>query len=120
MNDDKVIFTRKNGEQVRVSDLYNTIYDNSENTKEEIRLLIQKLSEMTHTPAEAVALMSHVTEMIHANIKNDDILVKLAAIVTRAVARAKDPNSEQALMLTEEDIKQLQLEIRSSNGSIIE
>lgn len=78
MSLDKIIFKKKS-----LSDLFGEIYDNSANTRRQLKELISELTRLVETPADAQRLVPLIKEYMELGLKNDDQLVKLATIVQR-------------------------------------
>ena len=105
------LFTDRNGNEIAYEDLLKDIYNHSEDTRSDIQALIKQLSALIGGPTEAVALMSHVTEILNARIRNDDLLVKVAAIVARARNSAKAGPTGETYIIPEEERTQLLNEV---------
>jgi hypothetical protein len=105
------IFTDRKGNEIAYEDLLKDIYNHSEDTRSDIQALIKQLSSLIGGPAEAVALMSHVTEMLNARIRNDDLLVKVAAIIARGRNAAKSSDNGETYVIPEEERTQLLNEV---------
>lgn len=86
------IFRKSNGESVSYEDLLRDIYDNNEETKQQILDSLSTLVTFMKSADEAVLLMSHLTALMDSKIKNDDILIKMAAIIARQHSKSKDKN----------------------------
>ncbi len=84
------VFRKANGETVSYEDLLRDIYNNNEETKTQILDSLSTLVNFMKSADEAVLLMSHLTSLMDSKIKNDDILIKMAAIIARQASRAND------------------------------
>jgi hypothetical protein len=92
----------------KMSDLFKDIVTNSENKRNQIDILLSDLRVMIKTPENAVMIVPLIKEYLDVGVRNDEQLVKLAAIVQRMVSNATGPDGEGgSLMLTEEEKKQL-------------
>lgn len=101
------IFTDKSGNEIAYEDILKDIYNHSEDTRTDIRTLIEKLSTFVSGTTEAVALMSHITEILNVRVKNDDLLVKIAAIIARTRKVASGDSNESYIIPEEERIQLL-------------
>lgn len=100
--DDIVLFGDKS-----LSDLFRQIHKNNKDTDKQINGLIDALKPIASSNAgSAVMLMPTVKDLIDVNVKNNDQLLKLAAIAQRAVS---SNNSKESMfpVFDEDEIKQL-------------
>ena len=101
MDNDYEIFQGK-----KFSDLCKDIVRNSDDKRNTIEQLITDLREMIKTVNDAVTLIPLLKEYIDVGVRNDEQLIKLAAIIQRlmaGVANSEDGNP----MLTDDEKKQL-------------
>ena len=68
-----------------VSDLFKKIDDNSKRNKIQIESLIQEMMTFIKDPQSAQALFPMISDFMEANVRNDELLVKLAAVVQRVM-----------------------------------
>ena len=101
MDNNKEIFKGKT-----FSGLLEDIYINSKTKDRQIKLLIADLQPLIKNSGDATIIVPLIKEYLEASVKNDEHLVKMAAIVQRAMARNENKNSDSPL-LTEEEKKQL-------------
>ncbi len=101
MDDNKEIFKGKT-----FSGLLEDIYINSKTKDRQIKLLIADLQPLIKNSGDATIIVPLIKEYLEASVKNDEHLVKMAAIVQRAMARVENKNSDSPL-LTEDEKKQL-------------
>ena len=99
MNDDFEIFKGKS-----FSSLLNDIYSNSKKKEKEITSLIKELQPMIKNLGDATIVVPLIKEYMELAIKNDEHLIKMAAIVQRSISRA---SSGEEGMLTEAEKRQL-------------
>jgi len=120
------------------SDLMRDVYHNSKKKSRQIDSLIQELRPMIKNVGDATVMVPLIKDYLEVSVKNDDALVKLAAIVQRIVsASAKDDEGNEfgmsdeerrrLLEEAEEEIKSIQKtakpeikqskEIKDSNGT---
>lgn len=84
------------------------IVTNSEEKKQQLDILVTDLREMIKTINDAVTIVPLLKEYFDAGIRNDEQLIKLAAIVQRLMAdRASSESDSNGGILTEEEKKQL-------------
>jgi len=84
--------------------LLEDIYENSRKKEAQINELIKQLQPMIKNISDATILVPIIKEYLDVAVKNDDHLIKMAAIVQRAQQRG---GSETGVLLTEEEKKQL-------------
>jgi len=84
------------------------IVTNSEDKRNQVDILISDLRGMIKTIPEAVMVIPLLKDYYDVSIKNDDQLVKLAAIIQRIISgKAAGEDSAGGLTLTEDEKKQL-------------
>jgi len=88
------------------SDIMSDVYHNSKKKDRQLKLLIAQLEPLVTNIQDATVVVPLIKEYMEVSIKNDEQIVKLAAIVQRMM---KDANSEDGggLGLSEEEKKQL-------------
>ena len=90
MSLDKEIFKGKT-----LSDLFGEIYDNSKETKGQVKALIGELKPLIENIGDATLIVPMIKEYMEIGVKNDDALIKLATIVQRLeAAHAKGETGE--------------------------
>jgi len=87
------------------SSLMEDIYNNSAKKEAQISDLIKQLQPMIKNMGDATVLVPIIKEYLEVAVKNDEHLIKMAAIVQRASVRS-DTNTS-GVLLTEEEKKQL-------------
>ena len=86
-------------------DLMSDIYSNQKKKDRQIKLLIAQLEPMVKNLSDASVVVPLIKEYLEISVKNDDALIKLAAIVQRLM---KDNNNEGGgLLLSDEEKRQL-------------
>ena len=88
------------------SDLMKDIYHNSKRKSRQIEGLIKELQPMINNVGDATVIAPLLKDYLEVSVKNDDALVKLAAVVQRLVAGNKR-DDEGSLLLTDEERDQL-------------
>jgi hypothetical protein len=92
--DDEIFGSKK------FSDLLKDIYDNQKKKDRQINLLIADLKPMLNNISDAAILVPAIKDFIEVSVKNDEHLVKLAAVVQRAMG---NNNEESSSFLTDEE-----------------
>jgi len=87
------------------SGLMEDIYKNSAKKEAQINDLIKQLQPMIKNMGDATILVPIIKEYLEVAVKNDEHLIKMAAIVQRASTR--NTNDTSGVLLTEEEKKQL-------------
>jgi len=85
--------------------LLKDIYDNSAKKEKQINELILQLQPMIKNMGDATVLVPIIKEYLEVAVKNDEHLIKMAAIVQRAATRNTGDTS--GVLLTEEEKRQL-------------
>lgn len=84
------------------------IVTNSEEKKQQLDILITDLREMIKTVNDAVTVVPLLKEYFDVGVRNDEQLIKLAAIIQRMISgRAGVEGESGNSMLTDEEKKQL-------------
>lgn len=105
------LFKRADGSYVTYEDLLRDIYTNTDETRQNIGDVLQQLVGFMKSSDEAVVLMQHLTNLIDSRIKNDDILVKVAAIVSRIIQKTPAKDAGASALITDEEKEQLLREV---------
>ncbi len=86
-------------------DLTKDIYDNQQNKKLQLDLLIQEIHGMIQTMDDAVLVTPLIKELFEVAIKNDEHLVKLASVWQRILS--KNSTTEDGMLLSESEKEDL-------------
>ena len=88
------------------ADIMSDVYNNSKKKDRQLKLLIAQLEPLVKNLSDATVIVPLIKEYMDVSIRNDDQIVKLAAIVQRMM---KDANSgdDAGFGLSEEEKKQL-------------
>jgi hypothetical protein len=90
MSLDKEIFSGKT-----LSDLFGEIYDNSKETKGQVKALIGELKPLIENIGDATLIVPMIKEYMEIGVKNDEHLIKLATVIQRIeTAQAKGDSGE--------------------------
>lgn len=95
------------------SGLCKDIVKNSENKKNQINILISDLKDLVKNVNDALIIVPLIKDYYDVGIKNDDHLVKLAAIVQKLVSKSQNSSEGGDLLLTDEEREQLMEEVVS-------
>ena len=90
-----------------LSDVFKDIYDNTEKNRQQLDVLTRELVGYIKDGDTAVQIVSMLKEYLEINVKNDDQLVKIAAIVQRLVASESKGGSEDSFGLSDSEKEQL-------------
>mgnify|MGYP003351328194 CR=1 FL=1 len=101
------------------SDLMKDIYSNSSKKDRQINLLIGELRPLIKNVGDATVIVPLIKEYLEVGVKNDEHLVKLAAVVQRLVSTNNKVQAEtgQSWILSEEEKKQLMGELDEIDNS---
>ena len=90
-----------------LSDLFKDIYDNTQTNKKQLEVLMQEVVGFIKDGDTAVQIIPMLKEYLEINVKNDDQLVKIAAIVQRIIAAEQRGSGEDLFGLSEQEKEQL-------------
>ncbi len=106
-NLDKVIFGKKT-----FGGLLEEIYTNSKTKEKQIAALISELRPLVQDIGDATMIVPLISSYMDLGIKNDEMLVKMATIVQRALNTASQSDSGE-FMMTEAEKAQLMAELNN-------
>lgn len=98
----------------KFSDLLKDIYDNQKKKDRQINLLIGDLKPLIKNITDASILVPVIKDYMEVSVKNDEHLVKMAAVIQRMVS---NKNEEGSSFLTDEEKEALLKEIESISES---
>lgn len=90
-----------------LSNLFKDIYDNTTRNKEQLEVLMKEVVGFIKDGDTAVQIIPMLKEYLEINVKNDEQLVKIAAIVQRLIATESKGGSEEEFGLSESEKEQL-------------
>lgn len=98
------------------ADLLKEIHTNSSNKEKEIRILIDNLKPLITSAGDAVIIVPLIKDYLDVSVKNDDLLIKMAGIVQRAL---NSKSTEDDGFLSDSDKEMLfqsiqELEVKSN------
>ena len=89
------------------SDLMRDIYHNSKKKGRQIDGLIKELQPLIKNTGDATVIVPMIKDYLEVSVKNDDALVKLAAVVQRLVTASSKDDEGNEFGLTDEERKRL-------------
>lgn len=102
----------------KFSSLLKDIVVNSEDRNDTMEKLIDDLRSMVKTANDAIIIVPLIADYLNITVKNDEQLVKLAAIVQRILSNKSDSGEDGSIGLSDEDKKQLMQEINNVAANI--
>jgi len=100
---DKIVFGKK-----KFSDILEEIYNNQQKKDKQVTTLINELKPMMEDIGDATLIGPLIKEYMEIGVKNDDLLIKMAALAQRAM---NSEGGESALGISDEEKQQLLDEI---------
>jgi hypothetical protein len=96
---DNVIFGKK-----KFSDVLEEIYNNQKKKDQQVTALISELKPLISDIGDATLVVPLIKEYMEIGVKNDDILIKMAALAQRAMATV---SADGSLTISDEEKDQL-------------
>jgi hypothetical protein len=96
---ENIIFGKK-----KFSDVLEEIYNNQQKKDKQVTALINELKPLISDIGDATLVVPLIKEYMEISVKNDDILIKMAALAQRAMATV---TSDGSLTITDEEKDQL-------------
>ena len=90
-----------------LSDLFKDIYENTTRNKTQLDVLMKEVTSFIKDGDTAVQIIPMLKEYLEINVKNDDQLVKIAAIVQRIIAAESKGGSDDEIGLSDAEKEQL-------------
>jgi len=97
--------------------LLEDIYNNSKKKEAQIQILITELKPMIKNIGDAIIIVPLIKDYMEIAVKNDEALIKMAAIVQKAQSRVSSGGSD-GLLLTEQEKRQLMEEVEKVGESV--
>lgn len=104
-------------DNVSLGDIFKKIDNNHKKKSTQIDQLIAILQPLVKTPSDAAVIVPLIKEYVEAAIKNDDHLVKLAAIAQRLVNSGASSTPGEGFYLTEAEKDELENQITQHSSS---
>ena len=95
------------------SDLMRDIYHNSKKKSRQIDGLIKELQPLIKNSGDASVLVPMIKDYLEVSVKNDDALVKLAAVVQRLVSATSKDSEDNEFGLSDDERRRLLEEAES-------
>jgi len=96
-----------------LSDLFKDIYDNTTRNKDQLEILMKEVVGFIKDGDTAVQIIPMLKEYLEINVKNDDQLVKVAAIVQRIIASESKGGADDEFSLSDAEKEQLMSAVES-------
>ena len=90
-----------------LSGLFKDIYENTKTNKTQLEVLMKEVVGFIKDGDTAVQIIPMLKEYLEINVKNDDQLVKVAAIVQRIIAAESKGGSDDEFGLSDKEKEQL-------------
>ena len=90
-----------------LSDLFKDIYENTKTNKTQLEVLMKEVVGFIKDGDTAVQIIPMLKEYLEINVKNDDQLVKMAAVVQRIIAAEQRGGSDDEFSLSDKEKEQL-------------
>jgi len=101
-----------------LSGLFKDIYDNQVNKKARISELIAEMKKVIRHAGDMATIGPIIKDLVDTSVKNDDSLIKLAAIAQRIIS-SQHKSEGDAGFLTDEEKEQLLREIESTAKEVV-
>ena len=96
---ENIIFGKK-----KFSDILEEIYNNQKKKDQQVNALISELKPLISDIGDATLVVPLIKEYMEISVKNDDILIKMAALAQRAISTISNDGS---LTISDEEKEQL-------------
>jgi hypothetical protein len=83
-----ILFTHDDGQDVTFEDLLKRVYDNSVEKQTHLIATADQIKPMIQNVQDAVVLLPLLVDLQNASIRNDEQLIKMAAIVERHLGKS--------------------------------
>jgi hypothetical protein len=114
MSTDFELFPGKN-----LSGLFKDIYDNQQNKKQRISELIAEMKKVIRHAGDMAVIGPIIRDLVDTSIKNDDSLIKMAAIAQRIISSQYKSEGDTGF-LTDEEKEQLLKEIEKTAKEVVD
>ncbi len=103
----------------KYSSLLKDVVVNSEQKKDQIDILVSDLRSMIKTPNDALVVVPLIKDYLDVSVRNDEQLVKLAAVVQRILgSQNQGEDGNMGMLLSEDERKQLMGEVEKITKEI--
>jgi len=114
MSTDFELFPGKN-----LSGLFKDIYENQVNKKQRISELIAEMKKVIRHAGDMAVIGPIIKDLVDTSVKNDDSLIKMAAIAQRIIA-SKDKVDGDTGFLSDDEKEQLLKEIEETAKEVVD
>ena len=94
-------------------DLTKDIYDNANQKKKQIEILIKEMNKMISSIDEIILVAPIIKEYLEVGVKNDEHLVKLAGVLQRIISKSQG-NNEESMLLSEAEKDELMVTLQET------
>jgi hypothetical protein len=101
---DKIVFGKK-----KFSSLLEEIYNNQKKKENQISALISELKPLISDIGDATLIVPLIKEYMDIGVKNDDLLIKMATLVQRALQA--EATGDESFGISDDEKEQLLAEI---------
>lgn len=103
----------------KYSSLLKDVVINSEQKKDQIDILVSDLRSMIKTANDAIVVVPLIKDYLDVSVRNDEQLVKLAAVVQRLISsQNQGEDGNMGMLLSEDERKQLMGEVEKITKEI--
>ncbi len=103
----------------KYSSLLKDVVINSEQKKDQIDILVSDLRSMIKTANDAIVVVPLIKDYLDVSVRNDEQLVKLAAVVQRIISsQSQGEDGNMGMLLSEDERKQLMGEVEKITKEI--
>ena len=103
----------------KYSSLLKDVVVNSEQKKDQIDILVSDLRSMIKTANDAIVVVPLIKDYLDVSVRNDEQLVKLAAVVQRIISsQSQGEDGNMGMLLSEDERKQLMCEVEKITKEI--
>lgn len=102
MSNDYEIFKGKS-----LSSLFQDIYENQSYNRKQLDVLTRNITAMIKDGDTAVQIVPMIKEYLEINVRNDELLVKLASIVQKIISAESKGESESEFGLSDSEKEQI-------------
>ena len=102
-----------------LSGLFEDIYENQKNKKQRISELIAEMKKVLRHSGDMAVIGPIIKDLVDTSVKNDDSLIKMAAIAQRIIA-SKDKVDGDTGFLSDDEKEQLLKEIEETAKEVVD
>ena len=103
----------------KYSSLLKDVVVNSEQKKDQIDILVSDLRSMIKTANDAIVVVPLIKDYLDVSVRNDEQLVKLAAVVQRIISsQSQGEDGNMGMLLSEDERKQFMGEVEKITKEI--